>query len=96
MLVANVRHSALTEAVAKTFDGSHPCDLCHFVSTGKKSEKKSDVLPASAKMDLFCTQAAVALPPASVDYEYVVCHAVGQALTLAPPTPPPRSVPGLV
>jgi hypothetical protein len=35
MLVANARHVPLTEAVAKTFDGEHPCSLCHAVEAGK-------------------------------------------------------------
>jgi len=33
------RTDALDTAIGKTFDGQHPCNLCHFVAEGKKSER---------------------------------------------------------
>ena len=70
MLVANARHAPLSEAVAETFDGAHPCGLCHVVAAGKKSEKKSDVLPAIVKMDLICTLRTLTWLPPWGSYEY--------------------------
>ena len=90
MLLENARHGPLTEAVAKTFDGAHPCGLCHVVSAGTKSEKKSEVLPSATKMDLLCTTRQVICLPPFFRHTYAnVSIAVPQRLE-APPAPPPR------
>lgn len=90
MLVENVRHVPLSEAMARTFDGSHPCDLCHAVTEGKKSEKKSEILPTIAKMDLICVTRALNWLPPWVQYDYAaVCVSIPER-SLAPPAPPPR------
>lgn len=91
MLVENARQVPLSEAVARTFDGNHPCDLCHAVAQGKKSEKKSEILPASAKLDLICvTRSLVCLPPL-VRYAYGALSFSVPENVLTPPAPPPRS-----
>jgi hypothetical protein len=90
MLFENVRHTSLTEAVAKTFDGSHPCNLCRVVSAGKKSEKKSEVLPTIAKLDLICTTRTWTCLPSFAPYVYPgLAIAFGQRVE-RPPLPPPR------
>ncbi len=43
MLVNFSRDGSLIEAVTKTFDGNHPCALCHAVSDGSKKEQKKMV-----------------------------------------------------
>ncbi len=92
MLVANARRAPLSEAVTRTFDGSHPCDLCDVVSAGKKSEKKSEVLPTSAKMDLICTTRRVLCSPPWTDYDFAALRFSLVERTLAPPAPPPRGI----
>jgi hypothetical protein len=94
MLVANARHVPLGEAVAKTFDGAHPCDLCHAVAEGKKSEKKSEVLPATAKMDLICTTRTLSWLPPWAPYIYARTRSAIPEHFRSPPVPPPRSLPG--
>jgi len=94
MLVSNACHAPLSEAVAKTFDGNHPCDLCHAVATGRKSEKKSDMLPTVAKMDLICTTRALRWLPPWVPYDYPRTHSAIPERSPAPPVPPPRALPG--
>jgi siroheme synthase len=42
MLFEYSKHAPLRQAIAQTIDGSHPCAICHAVTTGKKSEKKSE------------------------------------------------------
>jgi hypothetical protein len=42
MLVSYSAQEGIQAAVVKTFDGKHPCKLCHFVSEGKQTEKKRD------------------------------------------------------
>ena len=42
MLAANLSADSLTEAVSKTFDGEHPCELCKKIKAGKQSEQKPE------------------------------------------------------
>jgi hypothetical protein len=94
MLLENARHAPLDQAVMKTFDGNHPCDLCHAVAAGQKSEKKSEILPTGGKVDLICTTRILNCLPPWVPYEY---FRIGSAIlerSKAPPVPPPRSLPG--
>jgi hypothetical protein len=94
MLVANARHAPLSEAVAKTFDGAHPCELCHAVAAGQKSEKKSEVLPTVGKVDLICTTHTLSWLPPWVSYEYPRVNSAIPERSQAPPVPPPRSLSG--
>lgn len=90
MLVANARHVSLTQAVAQTFDGQHPCVLCHVVADGKKSDKNSEILPTIAKIDLICQRRMQSYLPAWTPYQYLsMTCAIGQR-DLAPLVPPPR------
>jgi hypothetical protein len=91
MLVTNACHVRLGAAVARTFDGAHPCDLCHVVAEGKKSEKKSEVLPTVAKMDLICTTRVLSCLPPWVHYEFAGIGFSIPERSLAPPAPPPRA-----
>ncbi len=94
MLVANARHAPLSEAVAKTFDGAHPCELCHAVADGKKSEKKSEVLPTIVKMDLICTLRTLTWLPPWASYEYPRMNSAIPERFQSPPVPPPRALLG--
>ena len=90
MLVANARQVPLSEAVARTFDGSHPCDLCHAVAQGKKSEKKSEILPTIAKLDLICATRNLNWRPPSAPYSYPSLLVACRQRFQTPPAPPPR------
>ncbi len=39
MLVRYAREAPLSVAVAQTFDGQHPCPLCHAVQDGRQQEE---------------------------------------------------------
>jgi hypothetical protein len=91
MLVENSKHAPLSQAISRTFDGAHPCSLCHLVRTGKNSEKKSD-LQATTKIDLLCTTRAFPLRPRFSNFDYLVHDFSFSKLEHSPPVPPPRSV----
>jgi len=91
MLVANVRHAPLSEAVVKTFDGVHPCSLCHAVSAGKNSEKKSDLQSPSPKIDMICSARPVRLQRPFVSFEYPTTNFYSSDRGDSPPVPPPRA-----
>src|SRR5712691_7839285 len=40
MLVEHAKHAPFKQALCQTFDGQHPCAICHAVQARKKSEKK--------------------------------------------------------
>jgi hypothetical protein len=41
MIVDYAEDSSVTEALAKTFDGQHPCQICKAVASGKEQERES-------------------------------------------------------
>jgi hypothetical protein len=53
MIVTYSRQGTLREAVARTFDGNHPCPLCKLVRAGKSTENKPSAAQPLTKIDLF-------------------------------------------
>src|SRR2546423_67182 len=90
MLVSNACHAPLGDAVAKTFDGAHPCSLCHVVRAGEKSDKKSGLQAPSPKIDLICLAHPVPFQRPFIPFVYPTivfhCSDIGDS----PPVPPPR------
>ena len=91
MIIDYSKRGTLCEAIAQTFDGAHPCSLCHIVDRGKTTEKKSDLQLLTPKIDMICTKRAITLvrPFAYVDYaagDFSVFK-IGES----PPVPPPRN-----
>src|SRR5215472_5741733 len=70
MIIDYSKRGTLCEAIAQTFDGAHPCSLCHIVDRGKTTEKKSDLQLLTPKIDMICTKRMVTLVPpiGYVDY----------------------------
>jgi hypothetical protein len=81
----------LAEAVAETFDGNHPCNLCKDISAARHSEKKSDTQSVTAKPDLICATRRIILLPRYVDFLFARLKMDASLLPHSPPTPPPRS-----
>jgi len=92
MIVEYSKHAPLCQAMTQTFDGAHPCSLCHAVNTGKNSEKKSDLQPAAAKIDMISAPRAISLPPPFVRFEYATSSFPLSQCRSSPPVPPPRSL----
>ena len=53
MVVIYSQTAPLTVALAKTFDGKHPCKLCKLVDAGKQTEQKQESQKTSAKVEYF-------------------------------------------
>ena len=51
MLADNLCTHSVTEAMAETFDGQHPCCLCKAIAAGKKSEKKAEFNLQTQKLE---------------------------------------------
>jgi len=91
MIVDYSGQGTVCEAVAKTFDGQHPCPICKLVRSGKSTEGKSEIKPTAQRFDLFAaSEIAVYFPPSPQPAFFPVASMTGRLET--PPLPPPRSV----
>jgi hypothetical protein len=92
MLIDYSKRAPLCQAIAQTFDGAHPCSLCHVVNKGKNSEKKSDLQSPVRKIDMICASPSGHLIRLFLPFKYTVrdfcCSQIGRS----PPVPPPRSL----
>jgi hypothetical protein len=92
MIVDYSKHASLGKAIAQTFDGAHPCSLCHIVTKGKACEKKSDLQPLTPKIDIICTKRAITMLRPFVHFEYSVSDFSFSEIGHSPPAPPPRAL----
>jgi len=93
MLADNARVAPLSEAIEKTFDGKHPCELCKCIAKGRHSEKKSDTQVEVKKLEFL--RQSVALVIASPTHFMLSGEReiFPSSLTQTPPVPPPRALP---
>jgi hypothetical protein len=80
----------IAEALERTFDGKHPCDLCKSITKSKEAERKQDNERGVAKPDLICINRQFAFLPPSGPYEYPALVASSLRGLQRPPSPPPR------
>jgi hypothetical protein len=78
-------------ALRKTFDGKHPCQLCHLISKEKKSEEKKESKQPEIKLDFFphVKDSGLNPPPFPRVCEYVLAVL---SRSESPPAPPPRLI----
>jgi hypothetical protein len=87
------REGSFADAVLKTFDGRHPCQLCTTIVREKQKEQKSPAaLTKDFKIDKFLAGTAIAaLPPAGKDFDYFAFRNIPcPEYCPAPPVPVPR------
>lgn len=90
MIITYSLEGTLQEALAKTFDGKHPCSLCKQIEQGRKSEKKSAFQIEGKKLECVSfRQVFVFCPPTSFCLLFASDDSVRQ-LPVAPLLPPPR------
>lgn len=94
MAFANSRALPLRAALAVTFDGKHPCQICKFVRDGKQAEEKKSATEPAPKIEFYHSVAS--------DFEAVRIRYPMEPFLFAefsldrkpPPTPPPNQLPG--
>ena len=91
MLADNLRTTSLHEAVARTFDGKHPCPLCTQISKGKQAEKKSEFRIEWKKFEFPWAPTTFVFNAPAHFREARAPEDSADQLTHAPPTPPPRA-----
>lgn len=92
MLVDYSKRAPLCQAIAQTFDGAHPCSLCHIVSTGKASERKPDIQSSIPKIDIVCVVRVIQLRSPFAQFHYTLRDFSLAEIEQSPPVPPPRSL----
>lgn len=95
MLVENVQSGDLDEAITKTFDGEHPCGLCHVIEGAaeqQEGENEDAPVPAGQVLDLklLPLDRVVLLPPAPVRLEFARDDLFSEVREFSPAVPPPR------
>jgi hypothetical protein len=94
MLIDYSKRAPLCQAITQTFDGAHPCSLCHAVNAGKNSEKNSDLQSPAQKIDMICASSTARLIQPFIPVEYAVSDFCSSEIGRSPPVPPPRRVLG--
>jgi len=89
MIVEYAQGDSLTAAVAKTFDGAHPCSLCETVSEGRQQEKKQEAVTTIVKLDAVLAPAFRVPWPQVQAWTYPTATHRGAETAPTPPTPPP-------
>ena len=90
MIFSYAKQQSLHTAIAQTFDGAHPCSLCHAVHNAKNSEKKSGLQSVTPKIDLICVARTIGLLSDFVAFDYPGCDFSSLVVSHSPAVPPPR------
>jgi len=91
MVVAYAQGDSLPHAVAKTFDGKHPCDLCKQISKSKKSEELPVTLKSDKKIESLPGAAIFIFLGGDAAFRWTTRDVLlGAGRADSPPVPPPR------
>jgi len=90
MLASNLRSHSMSEAVSQTFDGEHLCPLCRAIAAAKKSEKKSEAVSSTIKLEFPPTAQRFFLNPPAQFEVLPAADLFADLLSQKPPVPPPR------
>jgi hypothetical protein len=91
MVITYSHEGPVSEAVAKTFDGNHPCCLCKQIRESKQAEKKPEGKFEAGKLKFRYSAAAFLCPRLPELWELAPPDDAADPLTHAPPSPPPRA-----
>jgi hypothetical protein len=90
MLASNLESASLHDAMAKTFDGMHPCCLCKAIAAAKKSQQKDQFVVDKQKMEFPPLQGnLVLIAPSRLDL-FPRKNSFAKSFFPKPATPPPR------
>ena len=93
-MVKDYSHNAtLSQALAKTFDGSHPCPLCRFIQKEKTAQNSSKVVPVPPKNFFLHVSFSILLVFLLSQPAVFFLRAVLKNLLRPPFSPPPEALP---
>ena len=90
MIVRYSQEAPVAVALAKTFDGEHPCKLCTEITNAKRAEKKTVYKVGVSKLEFprMCEQFVFCAP--TFCWNVNPGNVTRDVLTHDPPVPPPR------
>jgi len=93
MVINYSQDGTVGEALAKTFDGKHPCCLCKMIQHGRANEKKPDQQQANPalKLDLGLVWKTITFKFACEREQIPSTDSAAPSWREAPPKPPPRT-----
>lgn len=91
MTVTYSQDATLGEAIEKTFDGKHACQLCKLVTEGKQKEQKQSTTVQKHKLDLIGSSTIEWMTPVTTHQSEFASVSVWRSFR-EPPTPPPPRV----
>ena len=83
--------ASLTEAVQKTFDGKHPCQLCRTIEGAEKQQKQQEAAQPVPPIKGVLAPVLVVASPTFVFTVWPPLVETADALSYSPPVPPPRA-----
>jgi hypothetical protein len=90
MLLKNSRQFSLTEAVSRTFDGEHPCELCKHIARAQHEPVKKAATASVIRADLFPPSPTASFTRDFTLLQYRDLSPLAVSRAEAPPSPPPR------
>jgi hypothetical protein len=89
MLVNFAKTETVVVALEKTFDGEHPCDLCHVVQKGQNEDRQKEIAKNLLKLDAVLAISAALPGRHIVATDFSISETSGAVRMDAPPVPPP-------
>src|SRR5947199_7590809 len=89
MLVDSSQRYSLQQAIAQTFSGDHPCDLCKRISSRTTNDANQHSQFVSHP-DLICATMGLVLVPVKLMFHYPTAPTIPITRADSPPSPPPR------
>jgi hypothetical protein len=92
MIIEYSKAATLGEALARTFGGKAPCQMCRTIEEGRQKETKLPAtLKADQRIDKFLARSvrAVPLPPETEYFYPPIRNEVASARPTSPPAPVP-------
>jgi hypothetical protein len=92
MVVAYSQDDGVSAALAKTFDGEHPCCLCKQIAKDQQAEKKADLKLKLSKLEFPLAPDAFLFRAPDFFWEVSAGNEFAVLRNDCPPAPPPRSL----
>ena len=91
MTVAYSQDATFGEAIQKTFDGKHACQLCKLVDQGKQKEQQQSTSVQKHKLDLIPSPATIWVLPLETVTSQFAAAPLWRSFSEPPTPPPPRA-----
>ena len=90
MVVRYAQDETVIKALARTFDGKHPCALCKAIAKGKQAEKKAEFPDARKKFEFSYSASVFVFGTPLHFWQGSGLEDRADSLSRPPPVPPPR------